>query len=89
VLTLNKWLKSWVNAINASIPMGMGFIHYEPGNISTEEFLKAAHAENFRSIDYYRGRMVKIHAQKDSERFYFYGRAKGRLSVLGKKISFI
>jgi hypothetical protein len=74
-----------VNAINASIPMGMGFIHYEPGNISTEEFLRAAHAENFRSIDYYRGRMVKIHAQKDGERFYFYGEPREDYQSWAKK----
>lgn len=49
-------------AVNASIPVGMGFLHYNPKTTAKPEDI-----EVFRdaiSIDYYEGRMTKFHGRK-------------------------
>ena len=62
------------NAVNASKPMGMGFLHFDPKEISVGEFMGKADPSNFTSIDYWQGRMVKIHAHKEQDgSFCFYG----------------
>lgn len=46
------------NAISASRPMGMGYLHYKPGEIAAS----AVHLTGFGvEVDYYQGRMVKLY----------------------------
>lgn len=49
-----------VNAINASVPVGMGFLHYEKKNYTVAEFLQIAPVAVLTNVDYFRGRMVKL-----------------------------
>lgn len=62
--------KIMVNAINASLPAGMGFMHFRPGEISVEDFRKVATGSNFTSVDYFQGRMVKLYAFKRPDGSY-------------------
>lgn len=52
-------------AINASLPAGMGFLHYNPNSIFTAKdvptYKGAIH------IDYVQGRMVKLYMEKDKD----------------------
>lgn len=48
------------NAVNASTPMGMGFIHYRPRDFAPENFLPALVRGGDIDLDYVEGRMVKI-----------------------------
>lgn len=45
------------NAVNASIPVGMGFLQYQKGEYKEVEM---AFHNSCYSIDYYDGRMVKL-----------------------------
>ena len=62
---------------DASKPLGMGFIHYIPGNLSLEE----AHEflEGFERVDYVRGRVIKVKLPEYAESFdpYLYDRDNG------------
>jgi hypothetical protein len=44
------------NAINASLPMGMGFLHYQSGNNFTVDDIE----DGELYFDYVQGRMVKL-----------------------------
>jgi hypothetical protein len=51
------------NAINASAPMGLGFLHFEPKEYTAEEV-----ESQFPHYDYFEGRMVKLSfIEKDGE----------------------
>ena len=49
-------------AILASQPMGMGFLHHDPGLAKDDIALVVEHGGLY--IDYYMGRMVKFNARK-------------------------
>ena len=53
------------NAINASRPMGMGFLHFNPDSVTTANDLEAEHNGLF--VDYFEGRMVKFSAWKHKD----------------------
>lgn len=50
-------------AVNASVPVGMGFIHYKEKEYVPSDFNKVFLGDFF-SIDYWEGRMVKMHLRK-------------------------
>lgn len=50
---------------NASRPLGMGFMHYEPENMGIEE-ARALVAEH-TYFDYLKGRVMKISLESDEE----------------------
>lgn len=56
--------KMAVLAINASKPMGLGYLHYKPGDISPD-VIEMGGEELY--IDYYEGRMVKFFGRKKEE----------------------
>lgn len=56
------------NAINASSPVGMGFIHFKPKEYSPEEIKMPP--DNDFYFDYYEGRMVKLLARKVDDGVY-------------------
>lgn len=47
------------NAVNASIPMGMGYLHYKKVDYSPEQF--DVGADKDIAVDYLEGRMVKLY----------------------------
>jgi len=65
--TEQQILQMAANAVNASKPMGMGFLHYQPNNqFKPEDFIIK---KNGLYLDYVQGRMVKlfIHKIEDNE----------------------
>jgi hypothetical protein len=56
-------------AILHSKPMGIGFLHYQPNKALTDYQLEIRH--NSLHIDYYEGRMVKFHTQKNVDGWDF------------------
>ena len=56
-------------AIMASVPMGMGFLHYQPG-LKAEDIQLEVRADGL-FIDYYQGRMVKFYARKKEDGWHF------------------
>ena len=65
-LTEEQAVEIATNAINAALPVGMGFIHYEGKDYTTEEV-----ATVFPHFDYFNGRMVKLNFRKDGDNFVF------------------
>lgn len=55
------------NAINASEPVGMGLIHFKPGDFRPDQ-IEINPGVNPVYIDYYQGRMVKLMIRHDEER---------------------
>ena len=57
------------NAFDASVPMGMGFLHYDPKGVPLEHFQEGMkeHTDPRINLDYVQGRMVKLSLRKDSE----------------------
>lgn len=59
------------NAINASIPFGMGYLHYEERDYTPAEIasyrVAATSSTGQLDIDYFFGRMVKLHLQKNDD----------------------
>lgn len=54
-----------VNAIHASEPVGMGRLHFIPGDHFTTEHIPLELGEI--SLDYVQGRMVKLHMKREGE----------------------
>ena len=48
------------NAVNASIPAGMGFIHYEDKEYSPNDLDHKINDDGSIHLDYFDGRMVKL-----------------------------
>ena len=48
-------------AINASIPMGVGLLHYQNKHYTMDDIKKSLSFENGVIIDYFEGRMVKLY----------------------------
>lgn len=59
-LSKTQALQVAVNAINASVPVGMGMLHFEPKDYSIEEVEDAMDEDGNIFIDYFHGRMVKL-----------------------------
>lgn len=59
------------NAINASVPFGMGYLHYEKRDYTPAEIASyrtvATSSTGHLDIDYFFGRMVKLHLQKNDD----------------------
>lgn len=51
------------NAVNASKPMGMGFLHFDSGSVFTELDIPVA-GDGSIYLDYVQGRMVKLSIAK-------------------------
>lgn len=49
-----------VAAVNASMPIGLGFLHYEPSRVFTVDDFKYVDGKDGLHLDYVQGRMVKI-----------------------------
>jgi hypothetical protein len=49
-------------AINASVPAGMGFLHFDPSKVFRAADIKIGHSGDMRviDVDYAQGRMVKL-----------------------------
>jgi hypothetical protein len=63
-------LKMATLAVNNSIPMGMGHLHYEPKTYTTEDvkpYLNARKGKSEIYIDYFHGRMVKFQGENVGE----------------------
>lgn len=56
-------------AVNASIPVGMGFLQYSPTNYELGDIPEPN--GNYYSIDYFQGRMTKFYAKKTGETWEF------------------
>lgn len=50
---------------NASKPQGMGFLHYDPKNMTTEEAKELL--EKTQYFDYLKGRVMKLNLSKEGE----------------------
>ena len=68
--TIDQLKQVAVNAVNASVPIGMGHMHYKPGNYDPKHI--EVGSDGFVNIDYFQGRMVKLNLYKikDSEDMY-------------------
>lgn len=53
-----------VNAIHASEPVGMGLLHYVPGDHWTTENIPLDDLGTTINLDYVQGRMVKLYMKK-------------------------
>ena len=61
----NQEMKTIIaNAYNASRPMGLGFLHVTPEDFAPADILDETISRNFISLDYVRGRMVKLSMQR-------------------------
>lgn len=54
------------NAINASIPMGLGGLHFQPGDIDPKVFESDVESGDVYA-DYYQGRMVKLGFRREGD----------------------
>lgn len=73
-LTNEQVLQLMANAINASEPMGLGFLHAKPVNYTAEDISEHYTDDPFSeyrdiNIDYYEGRMVKLAIRKGDDGF--------------------
>lgn len=60
---------------NASQPLGMGFMHYDPAEMTVEEADKLL--QEFSHFDYLKGRVMKLHFDKPVLDFRLYDRDNG------------
>ena len=58
--TKEQILQMAVNAVNASAPMGLGMLHFVPKNYTVEDVKNCLEIRGLH-IDYFEGRMVKLH----------------------------
>lgn len=65
-ITEEQAIKIATNAVNASAPVGMGFLHHEEKDYTEVEVM-----DSFPHFDYFHGRMVKLSFRKDGEEFVF------------------
>ncbi len=71
--TKEQVLQIAANAINASIPVGMGYLHFKSKNYTPEELQMEYEAEDKRGniyLDYFDGRMVKLSIQHLGDNSY-------------------
>ena len=60
ILTTEQAVQIATNAINAAAPMGLGFLHHEAKDYTTEEVAEAFGENGDAYFDYYHGRMTKL-----------------------------
>jgi len=53
-------------AVNASMPVGLGFLQFERKDYSTDDMVFQSQKGDGFHIDYFRGRMVKLHLFYDA-----------------------
>jgi len=58
------------NAINASKPMGMGWLHYTPTSYTLEDAARCI-SDRGINIDYFEGRMVKLYVRRNGDMYSF------------------
>ena len=61
---------------NASRPLGMGFLHYDPSPMTVEEAQKIL--ETTKDFDYLKGRVMKVNLSEDEFTPHLYDRDNGQ-----------
>lgn len=73
-LTEQQVFQLAANAINASVPMGLGFLHAKPEDYTASMIEESTNLERFVdygvNFDYYDGRMVKLQIRRVAEGEY-------------------
>lgn len=67
---------------NNAISQGLGFLHYDPKDMTVEEARKILETKTY--FDYYKGRVMKVDLSKDTFDPYLYNRDNG--SGLAEKL---
>lgn len=70
-LTTEQAVQIATNAINAATPMGLGFLHHEAKDYTTEEVAEAFDENGRADFDYYHGRMTKLTMHKADGSYQF------------------
>lgn len=60
---------------NNAKPQGLGFLHYDPKDMTVEEARKALQTETY--FDYHGGRVMKVDLSEDTFDPYLYNRDNG------------
>ena len=68
---------------NAARPQGMGFLHYTPAPMTTEEARAEINNRRWLRFDYLHGRVMKVDLSADSFDPYLYDRDNGHGAALG------
>jgi hypothetical protein len=63
-ITERQALQLMANAVNASIPMGMGYLQHEEKEYTADDMRAEMDAKGGIDFDYFRGRMVKTGIEK-------------------------
>lgn len=63
-ITEDQMLQVAANAVNASVPVGMGFLQHENKEYTVEDMRSALHKGGVY-LDYFHGRMVKMNIKKE------------------------
>ena len=63
---------------NGARPQGLGFLHYDPAPMTTEEAQVHLDNQPFGYFDYLIGRVMKVDLSKDVLDTYLYDRDNGR-----------
>lgn len=61
---------------NNSKPLGMGFLHYDPNNMTTEQAKELL--KNQTNFDYLKGRVMKVNLSGESFNPWLYDRDNGK-----------
>ena len=64
--TEEQILKLGANAVNAASPMGMGFLHFQEKEYTAED-IGPCLSEWGLDIDYFEGRMTKLHIRREKD----------------------
>lgn len=65
-LTDNQARQMAANAVNASVAVGLGYVHYQK-NVYTPEDVQQCVTEKGIYVDYFDGRMVKLRILKEGD----------------------
>jgi hypothetical protein len=65
-LTNEQVAKACALAVNASVPVGMGFLHYTPKEFTPSDF-EVNDSDQRVDLDYVQGRMVKLFLKRNEE----------------------
>lgn len=76
-MNISKYSKAEVLAAlyNNSKPLGMGIIHYNPKDMTTEEAEELL--KKYKYFDYLHGRVMKVNLSGDELETYLYNRDNG------------
>jgi hypothetical protein len=68
--TEEEALKIAACAVNASIPMGLGLLHFKPKSYTPEDMKGCMNSRGGLYIDYFEGRMVKLEIRREPDGSY-------------------